>query len=200
MIAVGIQVLSQAVQKFFEPVISTPNMIAAWTALFCALVMLVVYRYNIRLAKKINSNAIKAAAQDNRSDALVSIGAFVGIVGSQFGLPWLDPLAATMVGLIICKTAWGIFKDASHALTDGFDEKELDKIKDTVACTPGVECIKDIKARVLGNNILVDVTIQVDAYLNVVESHDITERIEDRMLHEHKISHVLVHIEPAEMT
>jgi cation diffusion facilitator family transporter len=198
MIAVGIQVLSQAVRKFFEPTIGTPNMIAAWTALFSALVMLLVYRYNIRLARRINSNAINAAAQDNRSDAFVSIGAFIGIIGSQFGLPWLDPLAATAVGLIICKTAWDIFKSASHALTDGFDEKELDKIKDTVARTPGVESIKDIKARILGNNILVDVTIGVDAYLNVVESHEITENVEGRMMIEHKISNVHVHIEPTE--
>ncbi|OAB42319.1 cation diffusion facilitator family transporter [Paenibacillus glacialis] len=198
MIAVGAQVLYQAVQKFFEPTIGTPSMIAAWTALFCAVVMMFVYRYNIRLAKRINSHAITAAAQDNRSDAIVSIGAFIGIVGSQFGLPWLDPLAATLVGLIICKTAWDIFKDASHALTDGFDEQELDKIKKTVAATPGVESIKDIKARVLGNNVLVDVTIHVDGYLNVVESHDISEAIEERMLVEHKISHVHVHIEPME--
>jgi len=198
MIAVGAQVLYQAVQKFFEPTIGTPNMIAAWTALFCAVVMMFVYRYNIRLARRINSRAITAAAQDNRSDAIVSIGAFVGIVGSQFGLPWLDPLAATLVGLIIVKTAWDIFKDASHALTDGFDEQELVKIKQTVADTPGVESIKDIKARVLGNNVLVDVTIQVNGYLNVVESHDISEEIEDRMLTEHKISHIHVHIEPIE--
>ena len=198
MIAVGIQVLTQAVQKFFQPTIGTPNMIAAWTALFSALVMLLVYRYNIRLARRINSNAINAAAQDNRSDALVSIGAFIGIVGSQFGLPWLDPLAATLVGIIIYKTAWDIFRDATHALTDGFDETELAKIKETIAGTSGVESIKDIKARTLGNNILVDVTIEVDGHLNVVESHDISEEVEDRMLMIHKISHVNIHIEPTE--
>lgn len=200
MIAVGIQVLYQAVQKFFEPTLNTPNMIAAWVALLCAVVMIFVYRYNIRLAKKINSHAIMAAAQDNRSDALVSIGAFVGIVGSQFGLPWLDPLAATAVGLIICKTAWDIFKDASQALTDGFDEKELNKIKQTVADTPGVEFIKDIKARIHGNNVLVDVIICVNGDLNVVESHEITEEVEERMMIEHNISHVHVHIEPVEAT
>ncbi|NOU75504.1 cation diffusion facilitator family transporter, partial [Paenibacillus sp. LMG 31458] len=171
MIAVGFQVLYQAVQKFFEPSIGTPDMIAAWTALFCAIVMMIVYKYNISLAKRINSNAMTAAAQDNRSDAIVSFGAFVGIIGSQFSLPWLDPLTATIVGLIICKTAWDIFKDASHALTDGFDEKELEEIKKTIEDTSGVGAIKDIKARVHGNNILVDVTINVNGNLNVVESH-----------------------------
>jgi cation diffusion facilitator family transporter len=200
MIAVGLQVLYQSVMKFFEPSIGTPDMIAAWTALICAAVMIFIYRYNIRLARRINSNAMMAAAQDNRSDALVSIGAFIGIVGSQFGLPWLDPLTATIVGLIICKTAWDIFKDSTHALTDGFEEKELVEIKKTIAETPGVESIKDIKARVHGNNVLVDVVIHVHGHLNVVEGHEITEKIEERIMVKHKITHVQVHIEPVEVT
>lgn len=198
MAAVGLQVLYQAAAKFFKPILEKPDMLAAWTALFCALVMFLVYKYNHRLAKKINSNAINAAAQDNRSDAFVSIGAFIGIVGSQFGMPWLDPLSALLVGVIICKTAWTIFRDATHALTDGFDFEELDQISKTINKTPGVEAVRDIKARVHGNNVLVDVTIEVDSMLNVVESHEITEKIEERMLSKHDINHVHVHIEPAD--
>lgn len=198
MAAVGIQVLYQAVTKFFKPALEKPDLIAAWIALFCALVMFLVYKYNHQLATKINSKAMMAAAQDNRSDAFVSIGAFIGIIGSQFGMPWLDPLCAVLVGAIICKTAWAIFRDATHALTDGFDENELEQIRKTVKKTPGVEAIRDIKARVHGNNVLVDVTIEVDNRLNVVESHEITEKIEERMLNKHNIRHIHVHIEPAD--
>ncbi|CAM4053932.1 cation diffusion facilitator family transporter [Paenibacillus alkaliterrae] len=196
MFAVGLQVLYQAVLKFKVPVIESPNMIAAWTALFCSIVIYFVYLYNVRLAKRINSNALMAAAQDNRSDALVSIGAFVGILGSQFGLPWLDPFTACIVGGLICKTAWGIFHDSSHALTDGFDDTELLMIKKTINDTTGVKKVIDIKARIHGNSTLVDATIGVDHHLNVTESHEITERIENRVLKTHSISHVHIHIEP----
>ena len=103
-------------------------MISGWTALMCGAAMFFVYRYNARLANRINSRALMAAAQDNRSDALVSVGAFAGIAGSQFGIAWLDPLAASLVAVVICRTAWHIFRDATHALTDGFDEAELDKL------------------------------------------------------------------------
>jgi cation diffusion facilitator family transporter len=198
MIAVGIQVLYQAVMKFRVQTIESPDMIAAWTALFCAIVMYFVYVYNVRLARKINSNALMAAAKDNRSDSFVSIGAFIGILGSQFGLPWLDPLTALLVGVIICKTAWDIFRDSTHALTDGFDNGELQMIKKTISGTTGVEKIFDIKARIHGNNTLVDVTIGVDNHLNVSESHEITENIEKRILEIHNISHVHIHIEPFE--
>lgn len=196
MIAVGFQVLYQGVNKFIQPVLETPDLVAAWTAAACAVVMIAVYMYNIRLARNLNSNAMYAVAQDNRSDALVSVGAFTGIIGSQFGLPWLDPLTATIVGLMICKTAWDIFRKASHDLTDGFDAVRLEEMKQTVAEIEGVESIKDIKARIHGNNVLVDTTVLVDSRLNVVQSHDITEEIEDQLKDRHKVSTVLVHIEP----
>ena len=102
MAAVGIQVLFQAIMTFFEDTIRKPDMVTAWTALICGIVMFVVYQYNLKLAKRTNSSAVMAAAQDNRSDAFVSLGAFVGIIGAQFGLNWLDPLAATAVGLSRC--------------------------------------------------------------------------------------------------
>ncbi|TBL79541.1 cation diffusion facilitator family transporter [Paenibacillus thalictri] len=196
MFLVGLQVLYQSVSKFAVPTIESPDMIAAWTALFCAGMIYLVYLYNVRLAKKINSHAMMAAAQDNRSDAFVSIGAFIGILGAQFGLPWLDPLTAIVVGIIICKTAWDIFRDATHALTDGFDDSELQTIKQTIRNVPGVKKIVDIKARIHGNNKLVDVTIGVDHQLNVAESHEITEQIEKQIFKSHRISHVHIHIEP----
>ncbi|OKP66523.1 transporter [Paenibacillus helianthi] len=196
MIAVGLQVLYQGVNKFIQPALETPDLVSAWTAAGCAIVMFAVYMYNIRLARRLNSNAMQAVAQDNRSDALVSIGAFIGIVGSQFGLPWLDPLTATIVGGLICKTAWDIFRKATHDLTDGFDANELELMKQTVANIEGVESIKDIKARIHGNNVLVDTTVLVDSNLNVVQSHDITEKIEDQLKDLHQVANVLVHIEP----
>lgn len=198
MFVVGLQVLFQAVSKFREPETTTPGLSAAWIALFCAVVMYSVYMYNSRLARRIKSGALQAASQDNRSDAFVSIGAFVGIIGSQFGLPWLDPLAALAVGFIICKTAYIIFRDSTHALTDGFDAVQLEDIRSTVQTTPGVAKLIDLKARVNGNNTLVDATIGVDETMSVAESHAITEEIERRILDRYEISYVHIHIEPYE--
>ncbi|MEB3102305.1 cation diffusion facilitator family transporter [Ferviditalea candida] len=196
MAGVGIEVLIQAMTSIVHGGTSVPNMMAAWTALFSAVLIFAVHRYNLRLARQIDNHAIMAAAKDNLSDALVSIGAFVGVLGSWLGLTWLDPVAAVVVGLMIVKTAWGIFFEASHTLTDGFEEQRLAHFKKTILQTPGVEAIKDVRARKHGSLVLVDVTVQVDPELNVVESHCITEAIEEKMNREHRIDHVHVHIEP----
>jgi cation diffusion facilitator family transporter len=196
MAAVGIQVLIAAGTKILQHDIVVPDRNAAWTALLSAAIMLLVYRYNARLSKEVNSPSILAAAKDNRSDAWVSLGAFAGILGAGWGLPWLDPLAALLVGVLICKTAWGIFWDSSQALTDGFDEGKLEVFKSTIEKTPGVESIGDIKARVHGNQVLIDVTIQVNDGLSIAEGHEISDKVEAQMQKKHKINHVHVHVEP----
>ncbi|WP_394231944.1 cation diffusion facilitator family transporter [Niallia oryzisoli] len=196
MAAVGIQVIYAAITKAFLNEHSTPDLIAAWTSILCAIVMYGVYRYNKTLASKINSQSVMAAAKDNLSDAWVSIGAAVGIIGSQFHMAWLDPVAAVIVGLLICKTAWEIFQEASHRLTDGFDENEIQAFKETIQNTYGVKGIKDIKARNYGNNVVVDVVILVNSTLDIIRAHDISTEVEQALAKKHNVYDVHVHIEP----
>ncbi|WP_054956893.1 cation diffusion facilitator family transporter [Paenibacillus dakarensis] len=199
MAVVGLQVLMEAVGSFFEGSKNTPDLWAAGVAGLCAIAMYGVYRYNVRLAKQINNRALMAAAKDNLSDAMVSVGAVIGIVGAQFGLPWLDTVAALAVGILICKTAWEIFRDSTHSLTDGFDEERLLDLRQTIAKTPGVEGIKDLKARIHGNHVLVDVVVEVDPQLSLIEGHQISDTIEERMMKYHNIINVHVHVEPRGM-
>jgi len=196
MAVVGIQVLVEAVRSFFEGSKEIPNLWSAGVAGICAVAMLGVYRYNRNLARRIDNQALMAAAKDNLSDALVSVGAAVGIIGAQFGLPWLDTVAAVAVGVIICKTAWEIFRDSTYSLTDGFDENRLSDLRSTIARTPGVEGIKDMKARIHGNHVLVDVVIEVDPDISVLEGHQISDRIEEQMEKIHNIMSVHIHVEP----
>lgn len=196
MMTVGIQVIIDTFSKLFSGEQASPDLLTAWTALGAAIVMFIVYSYNISLASKINSSSLYAAAQDNRSDAFVSIGAFIGIIGAQLGLFWLDPLAGFVVGLIICKTAWDIFKDSTHTLTDGFDEKQINKIKSSIAKVSEVKKVEDIKGRIHGNQAFIEITILVNPHLNVKESHAITERIESLLEKKHDIPYAHIHIEP----
>ncbi|MFJ7752463.1 cation diffusion facilitator family transporter [Peribacillus muralis] len=197
MITVGLQVVFSAVESFFQPKSTTvPNMLTAYVAIFSAIFMFGIYRYNLVLSKKINSSSLYAVAQDNRSDALVSVGAFIGILGTKFGIPWLDAIAAAVVGFIICKTAWGIFRDASISLTDGFDDQLLQKIGQTISSTEGVKDMSEIKARMHGSEILLETTVHVNPLLTVIQGHDITVKIEENLLQKYNIQHVIVHIEP----
>lgn len=128
-----------------------------------------------------------AAAKGNISDAWVDMGTAVGIFGSQLNMPWLDPLTAIIVGLLICKTAWEIFKQASHELSDGFDENKINQYRDAMIKINGVKRIKEIKGRNYGHNEVLDVVILINSTLTINEAHDIATSIEKVMLKDRTI-------------
>ncbi|AZV42992.1 cation diffusion facilitator family transporter [Peribacillus asahii] len=196
MIAVGIQVLLDAVTSMIQGGKESPDIIAAYVDVFSALVMYFVYRYNKKLAIKINSKSVMAAAKDNISDAWVSIGTAVGIFGSQLHMPWLDTVTAIIVGLLICKTAWDIFKQASHELSDGFDPEKIELYKNVVLKVDGVKGLKEIKGRNYGNNEVIDVEILVNSTLDIKEAHEIATHIEKVMINDYGVYDVHVHVEP----
>ncbi|MFJ5772078.1 cation diffusion facilitator family transporter [Psychrobacillus sp. NPDC093180] len=196
MASIGIQVIIQAIQHITNPVQQTPSILTAIVGLISALAMYIVYKYNLKLGTRINSAALKAAAYDNRSDALVSIGATIGILGSIFGFPMLDGITALIVGIIIIYTAYTIFHEAAYTLSDGFNVEEAESLSTVVKRVQGVETLKDFKARMHGNLMFVDITVTVNPNLNVIESHRITEEIEQRIMKLKPFSVALVHIEP----
>lgn len=196
MIAVGLQVLYTAILDTVYFKEKAPDMVSAVTALFCAFGIYLVYRYNLKIATQINSSGLRAAAKDNLSDAFVGIGTAVGILASQFGLPWIDPLAAVIVGGLIIKTGWEIFVEAAHNLTDGFDKELLDEITENILKVQGVQGVQDIKARVHGNNTLMDLAILVDPHITVIQGHDIAELVEKTLHDCYEIREVVIHIEP----
>lgn len=193
---VGIQVLMDAVSSFFNGPHDAPDILAAWVGGFSFVAMILVYTYNRNLAKKINSQAVGSVAKDNLSDALVSVGATLGIIGSQFGIPWLDPLLAVAVGLIICRTAWGIFRNSSLYLTDGIEERKLKEFKKAALSLEEVKNVKKVKARYYGNSPAVDLVIEVSHTLSLKDAHDISTKVEEFIKHNYQAMEVHVHIEP----
>lgn len=197
MLAVGIEVLAAAVASIFQGEKESPDIAAAYIGILSATAMYFVYRYNKNLAQKINSKAVMANAKDNLSDAWVSAGTAVGILGSQLHMPWLDPLTAVVVGLLICKTAWEIFKQASYELSDGFDVQKIELYQKVIRKVDGVKGIKEIKGRYYGNNEVIDVVILVNSTLDIKKAHDIATSIEKTMKDDYGVYDVHVHVEPS---
>ena len=196
MMVVGVQVLLNGIGSMFEGHEEAPDILAAYVGIFSFIIMYLVYRYNKHLAEKINSQSVMAAAKDNLSDAWVSIGTSAGIFGSQLGMPWLDTVTALLVGLLICKTAWDIFREASHHLSDGFDEEKIALYQQSIMELDCVKGVKEIKGRNYGNNEVIDIVIYVDSSLNIQEAHDIATLVEKELTKKFGVYNVHVHVEP----
>ncbi|ALM57879.1 cation diffusion facilitator family transporter [Staphylococcus equorum] len=193
---VGIQVVIESVPEIFSKDHHAPNVITIYVSVISGIIMLIVFYINQKLARRTNSSSLNSAAKDNLSDALVSIGTAVGLIFTQFGLPILDTVLATILGLLIIYTGFRIFKESIFTLSDGFNEQELEAYKNYVLEIEDVIDVQNIKGRYHGSSIFVDVTIVVESNLSLEDAHNICDKVEQHM-HEKGISSVYVHPEPA---
>ncbi|MDW5470795.1 cation diffusion facilitator family transporter [Staphylococcus equorum] len=193
---VGIQVVIESIPEIFSKDHHAPNVITIYVSVISGIIMLIVFYINQKLARRTNSSSLNSAAKDNLSDALVSIGTAVGLIFTQFGLPILDTVLATILGLLIIYTGFRIFKESIFTLSDGFNEQELEAYKNYVLEIEDVIDVQNIKGRYHGSSIFVDVTIVVESDLSLEDAHHICDKVEQHM-HEKGISSVYVHPEPA---
>jgi len=199
MAVVGLDVIRSGIKSLFsEKAIGAPDILSLYVALGSALLSYMVFRYNYTIGKRTNNMAVLATAYDNRSDALVSMGTVAGVGFAQAGFYWADPIVACVVGIMILKTGWIVGREAVHSLMDGFEEEKLSEFQVQIKKVEGVREVIDLRARYHGSHVHVDVTIGVDHHLTVIESHQVTERIEEALLGLHtEVERVYVHVEPA---
>lgn len=156
-----------------------------------------LFRYMLKIAKQVKSSMLVANAWHARSDAASSLVVAVGIVGNLAGFPILDPIAALFVGLMVGKMGWSFGSGAFHDLMDrSADEQEVAAISATLLKTPGVLGVHDVRTRKMGDMILVDAHIEVNAHLTVEEGHDIGLAARHAVMQRHRVLNLLTHIDP----
>jgi cation diffusion facilitator family transporter len=198
LLAVGGGMLWSAVGKLENPA-TIPVVHAA--ALAVAAVALVakeiLFRYMLTIATRVKSSMLVANAWHARSDAASSLVVGIGIAGNLAGYPMLDPVAALIVGLMIVKMGWGFSWDALHELMDrGVDEQELKAIIATLTGTPGVLGVHDVRTRKMGDMIVVDAHLEVDATLSVEAGHDIAVAARRSVMERYRVLSLMTHIDP----
>ena len=178
--------------------LAVPGALALVAAVASIAVKEWMYWYTRAAAKKINSGALMADAWHHRSDALSSVGAFVGIFGARMGYPVADAAASVVICLFIEKAAFDICRDAVDKMVDKSCPDELvGQMKDVVRKQQGVIEIDDIKTRLFGDKIYVDVEFSADGGKSLEESHDIAERVHAAIEKEFPaVKHCMVHVNP----
>lgn len=198
LLAVGAGMVWAAILKLESPEsIAEVHSIALWMAGAALLAKECLFRYMLAIAKRIKSSMLIANAWHARSDAASSFVVGVGIIGNLAGYPILDPIAALIVGLMILKMGWTFAWDALHDLMDrAVDEIELSAIRETLLKTPGISGVHDLRTRKMGDMIIADVHIEVDASLTVEAGHTIAVDARRRVLERHRVLNLMTHIDP----
>jgi cation diffusion facilitator family transporter len=194
----GFFIALDAFRGMLHPFPQQPTPMALVLALISAIANEILFRYTMHLNKGIDTELLKACAWHHRSDAFTAIVVVVGIVLSILGFHRLDHIAAIIVGLIIIKMGWDYTFDSLQQLIDkGVDLQTHENISDSINRTPGVEKIHQLRTRLMGQDIYVDVHVLVDPFISVSAGHFIAQDVHHRLMKNiPNMRDVVVHIDP----
>ena len=205
LLAVAIGIVYSGLMKIIDWMsgheLQAPGMLALWAALLSVVLKEGVYRYSMREARKLQSQAVEANAWHHRSDALSSIGTAIGIGGAIFlGQRWtvLDPIASVVVGLFIIKVAIFLLRDGIGDLMEQSLPDEVEtEILQLAASVDGVCEPHDLRTRRIGNHYAIELHILMDGNITLCEAHDKASEVED-LLRQHygNDTHIAVHVDP----
>ena len=196
--AVGIGMLWSAVLKIQHlGAIPKVEMTALYVAIAALIAKETLFRYMLAVAKRVKSGMLVANAWHARSDAASSLVVGCGIVGNLAGYPFLDPVAALIVGIMVARMGWQFGWEALHDLMDqSADDDEVAAIRATILATPGVRGCHNLRTRKMGDMLTVDVHLDIDAHITVEAGHVIVQAVEDQVGARHRVIGMMTHADP----
>ncbi len=196
-IGIGISALNSVIQGLYKNA-DTPGVLALAAAVLSVVVKEWMYHYTIHAANKVSSTALKADAWHHRSDALSSVGSFIGILFARMGFPVCDPIAGIIICLFIVKAAWDIFREAVDQMVDkSADEETYNAICSVILSQEGVLSVDSLKTRLFGSRIYVDAEIGCDGEWTLYQAHYTAECVHNKIEENFPdVKHCMVHVNP----
>ncbi len=183
LLALALFIMVKSIRSMVDPMLEPPNFLAIGPAVVSILVNIAISNYGHCVGKEIKSPVIIANAKENRADAFSSIASLVGIIGALAGFPMLDPLAAMVVSLLIGRMGLEILSEASAGLMDGAIDKEHRlQIRRKARAVDGVEKVKSLRTRRIGQKIWVDIGILVSPKITLSEGDRIAHEVRNSLM------------------
>ena len=193
----GIEALRSSIQRWMEGGASIPLDISLLALVISMLIKALMYTLVHDISRTTASPGLDAAAKDNLSDVITSLAALLGVLGSDFIHPLLDPLAGILVSFWIFRAVIGTAKENFGYLTGaGADEDLRNQILEAARDIPGVQDVHHIITEYAGPKLVVDMHINVNGELTLNESHAICDQVTEKVEALPQVDRVYVHVEP----
>lgn len=198
LLIVALGIVWDAVERGFVGEVPVPGQLAVYAALFSIFANEALYWYTVLVARRIKSDLLRANAWHHRTDAISSVVVLIGVVGAMWGWPYLDSVAAVVVGFMVAKIGWDLGWEAMQELVDtALDEASVKQAHAVIMAIDGVRSVHMLRTRRQGHEAAADVHVQVEPRLSVSEGHMISQAVEDRLKESiEALTDITVHIDP----
>ena len=181
---VSYEIITGAIEKILHPeLIVIPSTLAAIMAVVGIIVNLRISEYIISIGKQINSPAIVADGQHQKTDIFSSVAVLVGVIVSNMGFPILDPIVGLIIGGLIIKTAFEIAKDNINNIMGKVPSEELiNEIRDIANESININTAHNIKVDYFGSYATVTLHIELDGDMSLTESHELAHTVQEAIV------------------
>ncbi|NME68906.1 cation diffusion facilitator family transporter [Flammeovirga aprica] len=195
-------IAEQSIERILSGDAVTPS---SYTLIVLGVIILIkyfLYRFVKYRGKILNSSSLEADAGHHKSDALISLSAFIGIGISIFGgegYEAADSWAALFAVGIILFNSYLLFRPAFGEIMDeNLYDDLIDKVKQETVKVEGVIDTEKCFIRKMGFKFYVDLHIIVNGEMSVREGHDIAHNVKDSLKADfNEIADILIHVEPS---
>lgn len=197
-ILVGFELFKSSVLKIFYPENVTFSL--PLTVILCVSVFVKVwmYLYNRYLGTEADSALLIATARDSAND-VISTSAVIAttIIGKFISFPPLDGIIGTLVSIMILYSGFEIARDTIGLLLGAPpDPQTVKSIRELIMSGEGIVGVHDLIVHDYGpGRVFASVHAEVPDDSDIVKTHEIIDRLEQKIYHELGIETV-IHMDP----
>jgi cation diffusion facilitator family transporter len=196
----GIQMAITTIRKLIQGTATElPAKLAIVVTVISIIGKLLLAWHQKRIGKKTSSSMLTANGRNMQNDVLISVSVLTGLFFTfVLKMPVIDPIAALLVSIWIIKVGFEIFMQSNVDLMDGTDDCSIyNEIFAAIEHVEGAHNPHRVRARKIGDKIMVSIDLEVDGGLSLQQAHDIAHKVEASIKSRiDNIFDVAIHVEP----
>lgn len=198
LLAVGGGTIYYAVNDIIRGHIKYPQLPVLIVAILAIIAKESLSRVTRRVAIATHSSALYANAWEQRGDAFSSLAVITGYILMKFGFSYGDQIATIVVGVMIAVVGLKIIVGCIDELTESaVDEATIGQIKDIIKANGQIRQWHNLRSRLVGREVFIDMHILVAPNLKITEAHKIADLLEKAITKQiTRPVNITVHIEP----
>lgn len=152
-----------------------------------------------RAIKTSGSVAVTGDRAHYSADLAANVVVLIGIIsGSLLKAPGLDAAAGLVVAVWLGWGATGLLKTAAgHLLDAAAPDDDRNGIAAAVLDDARIRNVHQLRTRISGNTLMVQMHVDLDASLSLAEAHGIVDAAEKRVLNRYPHADIIIHADPA---
>jgi cation diffusion facilitator family transporter len=198
----GLYILYKAYVKLTTPHIMYQVDLGIYVMLFSIVVTFFLSRYLKSVAKKENSQILKADAMHYEIDLLTNAVVLISLIVIKFtGLVFIDAILSLIIAVYIIFEAIKLSYEVSKDLLDTeLPKEDVEKIKNILDEFEEFHVdYHNLRTRRAGPKKFMDMHLTLCKNMSLMDAHNIADKIEDKLKESIKDIDVIIHLDPCDV-